>query len=100
MTETTITNAIKAFLKTEGFRPIKIHGGPYQEIGLPDILAVERGTGAAWWFEVKRPGCTTTAIQNLKIDELRLCGCPVFVVTSVDETRQSIAEHRRGNQST
>jgi Holliday junction resolvase len=90
MTETHLTRGIRRFLQAEGFKVIKIHGGRYQEAGLPDLLAIR--DGIAWWFEVKRPGreSKTTPLQKLQINELRECGCPVFVVTSVEETRKEV----------
>lgn len=63
---------------------MKIHGGPYQLAGVPDLLCVR--DGRALFLEVKRPGEKPTAIQRARMDEIKTVGGAVCaVVTSVEE---------------
>lgn len=85
MTERQITEQIIAELKRHGFWVFKVHGGPMQKAGVPDILACRDGRLLA--IEVKRPGGHVTAIQKKRLAELEAAGASVAVVTSVDEVR-------------
>ena len=59
---------------------MKVHGGPYQKAGVPDILGCYRGRFFA--FEVKVPGGKTTAKQDHEIQRIRDADGVVDVVTS------------------
>lgn len=83
MKESTITNAIMKRLRSLGFYVLKIHGGPYQQVGVPDLLAVK--DGHAFFFEVKQPGKSPTLRQEEEMRRLKDAGAVVGVVTSVDE---------------
>ena len=72
-----------AVARSLGWYVIKIHGGPYQLSGLPDVLAIKRGR--AVWAEFKRPGGEPTRIQELRIRELEAAGCRCAVVRSATE---------------
>ena len=74
-----------AAAKSLGWYVVKIHGGPYQLSGLPDVLAIKGGHAA--WAEFKRPGCEPTRIQLHRIRELEAAGCSCAVVRSVGEYR-------------
>jgi hypothetical protein len=82
--EASIVAAIVRVAESHGWMPIKIHGGPYQLSGLPDLLCLKQGR--AVWLEVKQPGKKPTEIQKRRMAEL--CdrgGTPCHVVTSKDE---------------
>lgn len=51
---------------------IKIHGGPHQESGIPDLLACLYGV--FFGVEVKMPGEEPTAKQLEHIDRIRKAG--------------------------
>lgn len=78
-----------AAAKSLGWYVIKLHGGPYQLSGLPDVLAIKDGHAA--WAEFKRPGFEATKIQQHRLRELSLAGCSCAVVTSVGEYRDFLA---------
>lgn len=86
MKESDLVSAIMTLLRTNGFYCIKLHGGPYMQPGLPDILAIRYGR--AFFFEVKLPGRKPTRIQEHVMKELREHGAPAVVVTSVDEVQE------------
>lgn len=84
--ESTITTAIKHYLIAQGFVVLKIHGGPYQDAGWPDLLGIR--DGQAWLFEVKTPTGKVSKLQANKIEELRSVGAKCFVVRSRDEVKE------------
>ena len=86
--EKSIVKAIKGYLESQGFVVFKLHGGPQQQAGLPDLLAIK--DGQAYWFECKRPGEKATKIQEYMLGKLREAGCLVAVVSSVDEIREAL----------
>jgi len=84
--ETQITRIILRKLR-ENFPGVwyKIHGGPYQEAGIPDIVGCYKGRLCA--FEVKTPQKRTNVslAQQYQIDRLTKAGALVHVVTSWDD---------------
>lgn len=82
--EGTITKAIMALLRSvpQSF-VMKIHGGGYQNAGFPDILFLCNGITFA--FEVKRPGCNATKLQQHIIDRLNFVGAVSCVVRSAPD---------------
>lgn len=102
MTEARITNAILTYLrKIPGSWWYKVHGGPYAQRGVPDILgcidlnAVCRCSAVSYYgqffaFEVKKPGKKedTTPWQKKTIAEMREVGVTVSVVCSVDDVEE------------
>lgn len=82
--ERDIQRAILALLRK---RPksftVKLAAGPYSLPGLPDILHIEGGI--PFFFEVKRPGGSTTKLQLQVMDKLLGAGAVVGVVTSTNE---------------
>lgn len=81
MLERTLQRSIRHYLEAQGFFVTKIHGGPRQMAGLPDLLAIL--DGRAYWFEVKQPGQHATPLQEYVLDKLRAKGCVAAVVCSV-----------------
>lgn len=79
-----------AVAKSLGWYTIKIHGGPYQLSGLPDVLAIKGGHAA--WAEFKRPGNEPTRIQAHRLRELAMAGCSCAVVTSAGEYREFLEQ--------
>ena len=83
MSEKSIVKRIMDAAKQRGWMAIKIHGGPFQMSGLPDILCLRHGRAA--WIEAKRPGNSPTRIQEHRMRELVQFGCPVTVACSVGD---------------
>ena len=48
---------------------MKIHGGPYQMAGIPDLLAVYQGLSI--WIEVKAPKKKPTNLQLKRMRDLK-----------------------------
>lgn len=94
--ESTITAAILKKLKAvPGGYALKIHGSEFQRAGVPDILFWCASIGSAsqddeclpFAFEVKRPGCKASPIQEVQFERMKRAGVITAVVRSVDEVR-------------
>ena len=73
---------------------MKIHGGPYQLSGVPDLLCIKRGV--AVFLEVKQPGKQPTKIQRARMNEIeKKAGAVCAVVTSTVGAREALSDHRR-----
>jgi len=60
----------------------KIHGGPFQKAGLPDIVGCV--DGKFFGIEVKMPGKMPTVLQFIVLDEICNSGGCAFWTTSVE----------------
>lgn len=78
-TETAIRTQIAHYLRGIGARPIKYHGGPMSETGIPDLLVCYRGRFV--YIETKRPGEHPTPIQIQRMAELDKAGAIGGVAT-------------------
>ena len=67
--ESSIVASIVRHAKARGWWVMKIHGGPYQLAGIPDLLCIKDGKAA--FIEVKQPGKEPTPIQLQRIHELK-----------------------------
>lgn len=85
MKESVLTTRILRALKGLGGFWFKVHGGPYQQAGIPDILGVLDGTLYA--LEVKLPGRPhpLTDLQRATLDEMHRSGAVAAVVESREE---------------
>ena len=86
--ERDIVASIMRFLKNEGSCFVwKTHGNQFSA-GIPDIVACVRGRFVA--FEVKRPGCKPTKLQEATLRRIGAAGGVAAVVHSVDEARATL----------
>lgn len=84
MLESTIVANIVVALKAQGFWVFKVHGGPDQTKGIPDLLGCAQGY--FFGLEVKvDPKEEPTKMQSYQINEIAKAGGIVGVVTSVQE---------------
>lgn len=99
MLEKTVVKNIMYMLKLE-FPGLwfKVHGGPFQVAGLPDILGCHKGKFIG--IEVKAPGKekTLTLIQQEKIAKIKLAGGIAFMATSATIVRSVLNEQLRKPQ--
>jgi hypothetical protein len=85
--ESSIVAAIVRVAKADGWWVMKIHGGPYQLAGVPDLLLLKNGN--AMFFEVKQPGKKPTPLQARRMAEIeREGGAACHVVTSKEQARE------------
>lgn len=62
---------------------MKIHGGPFQKAGLPDIIGCYGGQFVG--LEVKQPGGVATPLQAQRLHKIHDAGGVAWVVHSPDE---------------
>ena len=89
MTEKTLTSNVLKILKGSGWYAIKIHGGPYQTPGLPDVLALKDGRLLA--IELKTPSGKPSKLQVQRLLELRQHGAVAGIVHSIAELHEVLA---------
>lgn len=89
--ERSIVASIVRMAESQGWWTMKIHGGPHQKAGVPDLLLQK--CGGSVWFEVKQPGNHPTAIQIARMNDIEnVGGCPCFVVTNKEEAREYLLQ--------
>lgn len=69
---------------------VKIHGGPFQRSGIPDLLGCV--DGLFFGFEVKRPGEEATALQANTIVKLNLAKATACVVRTPEEAVNAVRD--------
>ena len=69
---------------------VKMHGGPHQARGLPDLVGVTEGL--FFGLEVKMPGKegNLTEIQQKKLNDIDAAGGITAVVTTVEEANEAL----------
>jgi len=102
MLESSLTNNIKKKLKKEvGGVWIKVHGGPRQRKGLPDLHGTVEGLSI--WIEIKVPGNKPTKLQEETMKEINEVGKALaFYTTSTEDAVNRVKEYieRRNNDGT
>ena len=83
MNETTLTARIVRALEKQKVYVRKMHGGPYQQPGIPDLLCVVNGRAVG--LEVKVEPNKATQVQEYEHKLIRRAGGVAEVVYSVDE---------------
>ena len=73
------------YLKGRGAWAVKLHGGPFQQAGLPDILCIL--DGVVMFFEVKTATGKPTKIQTHCHEQIRKAGGRVAIVRSAVEVQ-------------
>jgi Holliday junction resolvase len=89
MKESAIVNKIVAALRARGCFVAKLHGGPTQQAGLPDLLVIH--AGRVVFLEVKRPGEQPTKLQEHTLAKLRGHGATAVVVTCEREAIEAVS---------
>lgn len=81
--ETKLVEKIIDRLKAEGGFWVKIHGGPMQQTGIPDIVGCYKGKFIG--IEVKILGNKPSALQTVVLKELEEAGAKCGVAYSIEE---------------
>ncbi len=98
--EAKIQAAIIRYLKTlkaagEPIWWVKIHGGPHQQAGIPDLAICYFGLSV--WLEVKALDGETTRLQEEVIQNIRATRGTAFVVRSAGDVRFVLDQIKEGN---
>ena len=88
--ESSIVAAIVRAAKESGWWVMKIHGGPHQLAGVPDLLCLRQGR--AVFLEVKQPGKKATPLQFARMKEIETQGgATCQVVTCREEAMAALS---------
>ncbi len=68
----------------------KVHGGPFQKAGLPDLIGCVQGQFVA--LEIKQPGKHPTVLQQRIILRILAADGAATSVTSIDEAIQYVKD--------
>ena len=91
MLEKQVENKIKKWLEQNNYWDFKVHGGPFQKTGVPDIIACVKGKFVA--IEVKRSdGGIVSELQKAQIQKIKENGGVVGVARSLAEFLQILKE--------
>ena len=75
----------------------KVHGGPMQATGIPDISGTYKGWSV--WCETKMPGNKPSKIQNYRINSIRAAGGLVVVAYCASDAVDMLKHIDAGNHS-
>jgi len=81
--ETHLVVKMKDRLEAEGGWWFKVHGGPFQRAGVPDIVGCYKGRFIG--IEAKMPGNGPSAIQKYNLGLLAEAGARVGVAYTIQE---------------
>lgn len=88
MRESSIQTQIIDWLREQGCYVVNIHGHPFQEKGVPDILFCFQGRFGA--IEVKIPGEKPTTIQQHHLDSIGRAGGWAMCAHSLEEAQAAL----------
>ena len=86
--ESVLQRQIIKHLRGMGAWVFNVHGSPYQQVGVPDLLVGYKGRFYA--MEVKRPGGVLSPVQAKVIEEIRASGSVAGRVESIEEAVELI----------
>ncbi len=78
------------YLRSIGAWVFKVHGSPYQQVGVPDLLVGYQGR--LYGMEVKRPGQSLSPVQAKVIEEIRASGSIAGRVESVADAMELLKD--------
>ena len=78
-----IVQKIKKYIRSRGGWVVKIHGGPYQDPGTPDLIVCYRGKFLA--IEVKTPRGVASPEQLATQDDIITAEGRAIITSSVDD---------------
>src|SRR5262245_24500684 len=91
--ETRRQKKIQKLLRAEFGKDIwltKIHGGPFQDAGLPDLMGYYRGYGFA--FEVKEPDGEPSELQLETLADMKRAGAVTGIITTAREAIRALSK--------
>ena len=88
--ESVLQRQIIKHLRGMGAWVFNVHGSPFQQVGVPDLLVGYQGRFYA--MEVKRPGGILSPVQAKVIEEIRASGSVAGRVESIEEAERLLEE--------
>ena len=89
--EAVIQRQIIKHLRGMGAWVFNVHGSPFQQVGVPDLLVGYQGRFYA--MEVKRPGGVLSPAQAKTIKEIQASGSVAGRVESIEEAVELLARN-------
>jgi hypothetical protein len=87
--EARLTRKILTQLRKEfGGYWVKIHGGPFQRIGLPDIIGCVQGKFVGFEVKVPQRKDNVSDLQQANIDAIEAAGGTSAVITSYEDAAE------------
>lgn len=83
--EARLSRSIIQWVNANGGFAWKVHGGPCQQAGIPDVCIVWHGLSL--WVETKMPGNTASPIQKHIHRKIRAADGSVLVAYSLEEAK-------------
>jgi hypothetical protein len=105
--ETALVKVIRTAIAQEfpGAWQMKVHGGPYQQVGVPDLLVVNEGHLFAFEVKHQKPGESLAHVMDrvsptqwIEIHRIHSAGGTAEVITSASEAI-TIMRNYHGHQS-
>lgn len=90
MNETTLTKKVIVAIRSRGYWAMKAGAGPYQQPGIPDVLACVNGRFVG--IEMKVGRNTPSPIQKLTLDQMALAGAVTGVAYTLEEALAIVDE--------
>lgn len=90
MKEAAIVRSIQRLAAKLDVMAIKIHGGPLQQAGLPDLLLL--ANGRALFLEVKAEGGEVSKLQWLTLEAIAAKGIATAVVWNKAQAEEKMRE--------
>lgn len=92
--EAKVVNSIKVALKKEypNIFIFKVHGGLYQEPGIPDLIACIRGHFVGIEVKTLNTMNTVTRLQQYQIDRINCAGGLAFVCCDAQDALNKVRE--------
>lgn len=96
--ETSLTNRILTYAKSEGLYALKLHGGLYGTSGLPDILVLIPGKPhvVPLLIEVKQAGKVPRPLQKKRLRDLERAGAVAIWADNLETVKEVISHIREG----
>ena len=91
MKEKDIIAKCRKWATEQGCKVVKMHGGPFTERGIPDLLICLRG-GRFCAAEAKVPGKEPTALQMLQIADFKRAGAIAFWFDSFEDFKENVED--------
>ena len=100
--ETTLTNSIIRYLRSQGCRAWKVHMSMYGDTGQPDVEALclvsYQEFAVPLYIEVKQPGKKPTPLQMKRIRDLNKVGACAFWTDNLQDVKNVIIMIRRSTR--
>ncbi len=90
MTEAALTKQVTGWLTANKWKWFKLVGGPRQEAGIPDLVAMKNGRTV--WIELKVDQNKLSKLQEWQISDIMAHGVTAFVAWSLKTVKARLGD--------